>query len=465
MPTTPKQPWETAPADHQTTGGAQPWESAPADHQDATALPNGLKAFKLDNGSMTVQRPSDGAVYIKVSNDPRFQGQEGWKYKDEKTGLWVPAPAVDPAKMGWLQRNLGGDAWKAFGRNLKAGVQAPIEAVGDLGNDVAHLIGLQSDKTYINNINTSEQRQRYRQALGNVGGTWAKAAQLEGEALPMLAYMAATKSLPPGATMAATATTPEMATPYISRLAGTGLQTMPYVYATTPGDQATRLKAGTIAGIAAPVVQAGMDKVVVPAAKAVVGGIRGLMTPEAAQLSAQAADRGVPLSTGEALGAESKLGRVVRGVEDSGEPTARWFNNTQEAQNKAGDAAKGLLKQVQQKGRQMGFESEEQFRQALAADPFNKRLQALKRVIDQAQSGDAADVAEASSNLKNWSTRQEVGKIYDQARAAAADLPKPNSSLKGTMGAFEQAGPAFLAGPGEGAADIAEQLAFQDWRG
>ena len=55
--------------------------------------------------------------------------------------------------------------------------------------------------------------------------------------------------------------------------------------------------------------------VYVPAAKAVVGGIRGLMSPEAAQLTAQAARNDIPLSTGEALGQDSRLGRAVRGVE------------------------------------------------------------------------------------------------------------------------------------------------------
>ena len=445
MPTTP-QPWESAPAAHQD--GAKPWEAAPSDHQaDAASggvtLPDGMKAFKLPNGSLTVQRPSDGAVYIKASNDPQFQDQEGWKYQDHKTGVWVPAPAVDPAKMSWLQKNLGGDAWKAVGRNVVAGVQAPVEAMQGLGHDVANAVGAEGDKSYVQNISTLDQRQKYRQALANTGGTWAKADQLMGETIPATAVMATTNGVG-GATMAATEATPEMATPYISRLAATGLKAMPYAYATTPGDQDYRLKAGMITGVAAPLVQAGLDKVVVPASKLAWQGIKSLLggapsvSPEVAQLTTQAADHNVPLTTGETLPTDSKVGRLARGLEDSGEPTARWFSNTNEGQDKAGQAAQGLLKQVQQKGQAMGFESEDAFRQALAADPYNKQLNALKQVVDQAKSGDPVDVAEASANLKNWASRQDVSKVYDQARAAAENIPKPLSSLKNTGQAMDK---------------------------
>ena len=47
-------------------------------------------------------------------------------------------------------------------------------------------------------------------------------------------------------------------------------------------------------------------------------------------------------------------------------------------------------------------------------------------------------MAEASSNLKNWSTRQEIGEIFDQARAAADTMKKKFSSLTGTTKAFSQ---------------------------
>lgn len=426
-------PWESAPVEHQAADGPKPWESAPAEHQETpdVVLPDGLKPFKLDNGSVTVQRPSDGAVYIKESNDSRFKGQEGWHYRDPKTGVWVPAPAKDPAKMGWLERNLGPDQLKSFGRNLKVGVQSPINNVLDLGNDAANALGLQSDQTYRQNIAASDQREAYRQALGNIGGKWAKAAQVEGEAIPMTAAMLVAPELAPASA------------PTISRLAATGLKTMPYVYATTHGDQAERLKAGTIAGLAAPAVELGINKVVVPAAKLVGQGIKALvkgggtpMSTEAAQVTAQAAEHDIPLSTGETLPTDSRMGRMVRGVEDSAEPTARWFNNTHEAHDKAGQAANKILTDVQKKGQAMGFENEAVFRRAFEAAPHNSQLRALDSLIKKAESGDPADVAEASANLKNWNLRREIGDIYDRARAAAANLRKPNSSLKNVKAAM-----------------------------
>lgn len=196
-------------------------------------------------GKQTVERP-DTAVYMTEAVDPRFKGQEGWKYLDPKTGVYVPAPATDPTQWGWLRRNLGPDTAKSLGRNIIAGVQRPFEAVEGLLHDVANVSGLESDPTYLANIQRLEERERYRQALANQAGGYLASGQLAGEAVPALVYGALMKQPPPSVG-------------WVGRAAVAGAQAAPYAYATTPGTQGERTTAALTAGVTGAVGQAALQ--------------------------------------------------------------------------------------------------------------------------------------------------------------------------------------------------------------
>lgn len=367
-----------------------------------------LEDVTFANKTTSKRRP-DGAVFIKEVNDPRFKGQEGWHFYDPKTGIWVKAPDEDTTEMSWFKRNLGTGALKGTARNIKAGFQAPFEAVEGLAHDVANVIGLEGDKSYIENTDRLEQRERYRQAMRNVTG--GSLDQAVGAAVPATAYAMITKRPPPSA-------------PYVSQLAASGLQVMPYTFATTPGSVEDRTKAAMISGITAPAFQVGIDKGLKPLTQMISGAIK--KAPVGPTASA-AQKEGVELSTGELLGKKTKVGRLVSGIEESGEPTMSWFTDVDKARGQAGTAAGRLLKQVQQKGRAMGFESEAELQQAIKADPGNDQLRALERLIKKAGSNDPADVAQASVSLKNWSTRKYWGSEFDKARAASRTAPVQHS--------------------------------------
>ena len=405
-----------------------------------------VKPVPGPNGSTIPQRP-DGAVYIKESDDPRFKGQEGWKFLDPKTQTYVPAPAVDASASTWLGRHLGPDPWKNMARNFMVGFNAPGQGLQALGEDMNASTGLVPEETVKAQKEGHEADLRYAAALRNTGGLTAKLDQFTGAAAPAVAYAALTR-MPPGATPVNIPGMTSIASkaPYISELAHTGLTAMPYTAATEVGDARERLKAGIVGGIVAPLMQAGLDKVVMPAVEgfsdATMGGIKRLVTgsgdaadtagPAAKAVTAAAKAHDVPLTVGETLGPDSKVGRLALGVEKSGEPVSSWFTDVNQGHAAAGKAATRLLGDIQAKGKAMGFQNEGMLNDALAKDPGNAQLKILKGVIDNAQSGNPADIAQASADLKNWGSRTEIGKIFEDARASSAVAPVKFSPLKNT---------------------------------
>lgn len=265
-------PWEKYQKQAATEPGPwdkyKPQEEAPAPIQvpaDAPKWQKQLKPFTLQNGSQTVQRP-DGAVYIKEANDPRFKGQEGWKVYDPKTGLWAPAGPED-ASASVLPRGLGMDALRSWGRNMLAGIQRPIDAGGALVADAGHALGLMGEQTYLDTLRAYDDRERYRQAVQNTSGTGAGVTQFTGEMIPAAAMMALAPEATPTVFAGPQAMAPTI-TPWAQRAAANALGAASAGYVMTPGSAEDRVKAGTVAGVMAPVAQAGVDFVVAPAVRA-----------------------------------------------------------------------------------------------------------------------------------------------------------------------------------------------------
>lgn len=266
-------PWEkyqkqatTAPEERGPWDKYKPQEEAPLPAPaGAPKWQQQLKPFTLQNGSQTVQRP-DGAVYIKEANDPRFKGQEGWKIYDPKTGLWAPAGPED-ASASVLPRALGMDALRSWGRNMLAGVQRPIDAGGALVADAGHALGLMEDQTYLDTLRTYDDRERYRQAVKNTSGSGAGVTQFMGEMIPAAAMMALAPEAAPTAFAGPQAMAPTI-TPWAQRAAANALGAAGAGYVMTPGTAEDRVKAGAVAGVMAPVAQAGVDFVVAPAVRA-----------------------------------------------------------------------------------------------------------------------------------------------------------------------------------------------------
>ena len=411
-------------------------------------------------GATVNQRP-DGAVYMTGTDDPDYKDDPGWKYLDPKTGTLVPAPAVDASASTWLGRNLGPDAWKGLGRNLAAGFSGVGQGALGLVHDIKYAVGGTSDKDYAQQSNDTEAGERYRAALANTGGLTAKAAQLIGTAVPAVAYAALTKQAPlmtsAGDVVPAIAKSALMPgetaiganMPIVSRLAHTGLQAMPYGYVATPGNPQQRLVGGMAAGVLAPALEAGiggLTRIGAPLLKGagalVRGGLSKLgLADEAAVpaiqtnpiLTSTAAANNIPLTTGEQLGSDTGIGRAVNSVERSGKPVVSWFTNVNAGNDTGGKAVTKLLGDIQARGEKMGFNSEAELTAAVKADPTNPQLRFLSETLDAAKSGDPADVAQADATLKNWGTRTEISKIFQEGAADAEKAPVQFSPLENTL--------------------------------
>lgn len=411
-------------------------------------------------GATVNQRP-DGAVYMTGMDDPDYKDDPGWKYLDPKTGVLVPAPAVDASASTWLGRNLGPDAWKGLGRNLAVGFSGVGQGALGLAHDIKYAVGGTSDKDYAQQSNDTEAGERYRAALANTGGLTAKADQLIGAAAPAVAYAILTKQAPlmtsagdvvPAIAKSAlrpgeTAIGANM--PIVSRLAHTGLQAMPYGYVATPGNQQQRLVGGMEAGALAPALEAGiggLTKIGAPLLKGagalVRGGLSKLgLADEAAVpaiqanpiLTSTAAANNIPLTTGEQLGSDTGIGRAVNSVERSGKPVVSWFTNVNAGNDAGGKAVTKLLGDIQARGEKMGFNSEAELTAAVKADPTNPQLRFLSETLESAKSGDPADVAQADATLRNWGTRTEISKIFQEGATDAEKAPVQFSPLENTL--------------------------------
>lgn len=360
-----------------------------------------LKTVQFPNGSQSVQRP-DGAVYIKEANDPRFKGDEGWKLFDPKTGVWAPASAEDASALRTLPAGLGMDALRSWGRNLLAGVQRPIDAGGQLTADLAHAVGLMGDKTYLDTIHNYEGRERYRQALKNTSGAGAGFTQGIGEALP---------------TVAITALAPEATgTTFAQRAGANALSAGGTSYLTTPGSTEDRAKAGLTAMVAAPVMQAGLEKVVAPLVGKAVNAAKGVKTPGAAEIEALGEKFKVPVSAGDATGAPGtkKLEVALENVPGVGMGTFR-AEQDKAAAEAAARTAKGLLKEMASQG----WSNIDQVKRAAAQGRKGAQL-----LLDElANAGDDWErVVQASGNLKGFTAKLQADALYDKVGQLSSQL-------------------------------------------
>lgn len=395
-----------------------------------------LAAFTLPNGSQTVQRP-DGAVYIKESNDPRFKGQEGWHVLDQKTGVWAPATPEDASAYGALNRKLGPEAWKSTLRNVWEGLKRPGEAVTGLTADLAHAVGLQGDKSYLNTINELEGRERYRQAVKNASG--GGLMQFTGEMIPAVAATLMAPAAAPTAFASETAMAPTVA-PFLQRAAANTLTSAGTAYALTPGNNSERMKSAMVASAIAPVAQGAGE--LVP----VVG--RGLKALKA-KVSMPEPSQPVPTKYQEIRDLFDQYGVTPRPGDVTGSPAMRRTEDAllrqspemqalvtqQNEQAKA--AAKSMADNLHQEMIKQGFNSLDQV-QAVAKQGGKRGTAAQNLLAAVENSGDDWKlVLQTSGNMNLFKGKLAADAAYnkfEQKAAAYGDVP-----LVGTSRALEEA--------------------------
>lgn len=216
----------------------------PSTPQTPTKYGFSVKPTTIDLGrgpAETVQR-EDGAVWVDRSKgwDPSYAGGEGWKF--QSNGQWVPAPDKPVSKMGWAERNVGPEAWKAMGRNLMAGFTRPGEAVAELGQRAGASLGIVSPESRAAQAQEQTRREAYRKGVGETSGVGSGLSQIAGEAVPYIAAQALTRGMLP-----ATSTFGQGAV-------ANALAAAPATYAMTPGSATER---ATATGIAVPASIAG----------------------------------------------------------------------------------------------------------------------------------------------------------------------------------------------------------------
>lgn len=244
-------PWEVAEQPQQPSKASKPWEvdddtfaASTATKGNPTQYGFSVKPTTIDLGrgpAETVQR-EDGAVWVDRSKgwDPSYAGGEGWKF--QSNGQWVPAPDKPVSKMGWAERNVGPEAWKAMGRNLMAGFTRPGEAVAELGQRAGASLGVVSPESRAAQAQEQARREAYRKGVGETSGVGSGLSQIAGEAVPYIAAQALTRGMLP-----ATSTFGQGAV-------ANALAAAPATYAMTPGSATER---ATATGIAVPASIAG----------------------------------------------------------------------------------------------------------------------------------------------------------------------------------------------------------------
>ncbi len=182
-----------------------------------------LTKVKLETGAIVPKR-SDDAVYIKATDDPRFKGQEGWHYYDKNTGMYAPAPSYNPNEASFLQRNLGIETWKDFGRQIKAGITKPAEGIAQKvvpeGSEYGKALA---------------ESQRYRKALANTGMAGSGFIQDVAASVPEMAMLSVVPGAAPGATM-------------VERFAANAVPAAAMSYATAPKGEEMSSAVGALAG-------------------------------------------------------------------------------------------------------------------------------------------------------------------------------------------------------------------------
>lgn len=228
-----------------------------------------VKPWTLPDGTQTILR-EDAQVWM--------DGQ--WKIFDPKTQTFAPGTNKATTQMDWVDRNLGPEAFKSFGRNVKAGFDRPGLGLIDLKNRVLRGVGLQNEQEHRAAQAGVQDALRKGQALKNTSGVGAGMSQFIGEAAPVAA---------------ATALAPQAAAPtMLGRATLNAVPAAATAYLTTPGSAGERAQAGMLAAGGTYGVQAGLEKVVTPALRAIAG--RARLNGEAAQVQELADRFGVRVS-------------------------------------------------------------------------------------------------------------------------------------------------------------------------